>query len=458
MKHFLTSFVLASLSFVSTSIFARNANAQAVWDGFSGFGDYWHDGGSWDPSGIPLSTRSSVFRNLGNTDVWFDGNFQSRNVSADVTFDTNAQAFTFTPITPLAPPTLTISGNLQNNSGSVLVTAQNINVNTIFSGANRQISATGTAQTIFGGTVTASSLSVSKSGNGAIVFNQAVSTGSNSLTTNNSAGTGAISFNSSVAASSVFNQGSGVTNYSAITASEISNSGTGQVNVTGAVSSGGSNLTITKSNSGSIVFGGTIGVGANTINVNNSGAGGNVAFNGAVTAGAVNVTGSQLQGTGAINALTTVSSGGSYSAGNGVGTQAVAGLNFSTNATPNANFVWDLNKGGTGADTVTVGSLGLAIGTGFRTQINSIGASVVLGDFWDVFTVNTGITGDTLNNLLGGSFIHSAPSGINFQWSVEGGTVGRITAVPEPSSMALLGMAGLIGGVYARRRAKKNKA
>jgi hypothetical protein len=349
---------------------------------------------------------------------------------------------------------------------------QTFGVNVNFSGTPRIISNTGT-------------------GSGALVFNNAVTNAGNSLTVTNANTSAAVNFNNSASATTIINNGAGFTNYNAVNANGFENTSSGQVNVSGVVRiATDSALTITKSGAGSIGFNGAVvsqlsapGSALRAINVNNNIAGGTVAFNSNVTASTITTTGigttrfgtgtvgsavtvgagGKMDGVGTITGLTTIAGGANYSAGAGVGvvgSQTLSGgLTFDTNGA-NPNFTWDLVNG-TGFDSINLAGSALNIGSNFVTQINLSGTGLsTAGE--TVFDVFRNMSNNIDVNNFGSSFIvANNPLDHVFSWRVSSDTSGfkaSIVAVPEPSSMALLGMAGLIGGVYARRRAKKNQA
>ena len=129
------------------------------------------------------------------------------------------------------------------------------------------------------------------------------------------------------------------------------------------------------------------------------------------------------------------------------------GLEFADGST----FTWDLNS----SNLVNVSNL--EFGQDVASVLDFTGT--LSEDFWagdwikTVFNVgDSGATSGIFSSITVVGI--EIPASEHFQWIVDSsGDVQlsySVTAVPEPSTMVLLGVAGAIGGVVARRRAKKN--
>ncbi|XZE20424.1 PEP-CTERM sorting domain-containing protein [Pirellulaceae bacterium SH449] len=283
--------------------------------------------------------------------------------------------------------------------------------------------------------------------------------GTGALTINNQSNSSSLTFNGNVARTGGSNN---------LTV----NNASGLIDFNGSVNTG--NVSV-GSNSGTVRFDGSVDTGTISVGSNS----GTVRFDGAVTAtsltvdagtgevifgsngsqsigGGILATGGSVSGLANISTSLTVASGTTYSPGNGlnaVGTQSIANLNFESGSV----FQWDLTGIGIGDfDTVVV--------TGALSLNNT--ASVLkldLGSFnenvpWTrtIFSANS-ITG-TFNQdgiTLAGDFLgFPNVTASQFSWSVDGSNVNlNFAAVPEPSSIVLLGLAG-VAGFWGRRKRK----
>ena len=264
--------------------------------------------------------------------------------------------------------------------------------------------------------------------------------------------------------------------YSSLAALTL-NPGTGVTHTySAAIANGAANMTLTKTGNGTQELSGTntytgattISAGTLLINGNQSGATGAVAVNNAATLG----------GNGTVGGIVTVGSGGILSPGNSPGLQNMAGLVLNNGGNYNWQVLDATGVAGTGYDIINLsGSLNLASLTGATDyQINlwslsSIGPDVngnatnfnnALNQSWTLvstgnvitgfdateFTVNVGANAGAngfTNALAGGAF--------SVDLSVDSTDLMLVyTAIPEPSTFALLGLGLTTVMVFRRRR------
>jgi autotransporter-associated beta strand protein len=202
--------------------------------------------------------------------------------------------------------------------------------------------------------------------------------------------------------------------------------------------------------------------------------GGTLAINGDSRGATGSVTvssGGTLAGSGTVGGATTIQSGAIHAPGNSPGLQTFNnGLTYNTGST----FQWELidnTSDGRGANydgvNVTGGTLSIGAGASSSLVFNSSGSAVRWSDaFWgadrswlvfdnanspspsgSVFsTINLS---EDINNLQ----LTSSRPGASFSWSQEGNDLYlKYTAVPEPSTYALLALASAALGVHAWRK------
>jgi hypothetical protein len=217
---------------------------------------------------------------------------------------------------------------------------------------------------------------------------------------------------------------------------------------------------------GTNTYTGTTTVSAGTLAIN----GNNSAATGAVTV----QSGATLAGSGTVGGATTIQSGATHTPGNSPGLQTFNnGLTYATGST----FQWELignteDDRGTSFDGVNVSGGTLSIGTGVTSSlVFNTGSSVSWADgfwasdrSWLVFantnspTLGSGSVFDTINLSTDslGSTLASVRSDASFAWNQQGNDVYlTYTAVPEPSTYALLVLAAAALGFHAWRRRRR---
>jgi autotransporter-associated beta strand protein len=242
------------------------------------------------------------------------------------------------------------------------------------------------------------------------------------------------------------------------------NSFGGAITGTGGVTKNGAGM---MELTGANTYTGTTTVGAGTLAIN----GNNSAATGAVTV----QSGATLAGSGTVGGATTIQSGATHAPGNSPGLQTFNnGLTYATSST----FQWELignteDGRGTNFDGVNVSGGTLSIGSRVTSSLvfNTAGSSVSWADsFWDsdrswlVFantnnpTLARTAVFDTINLSADslGSTLTSVRSNASFAWNQQGNDVYlTYTAVPEPSTYALLVLAAAALGFHALRRRRR---
>jgi len=444
--------------------------AQSTWIGTndqlaSGFAE-WTDAVNWTAGTVPAAnTPTLIGATLGRTTISFNATVAPASATAraqNVTIQSSALSHTFGTTGLLADPGILNIGN----SGQVgFLTNQSAN-NQSFVAAVRFASAASTRQ-------------INNTAAGLMTFSRAITTGTPTTTTT-----------SSLNISNTSATGGGLTFNGAVSVGDVSISNTGAGNVSfgssGALTATG--LTVNNSSAGSVVFSGAVSRGTGALNVTNNGSG-IVSFNGAVNgSGAISTSGTgtvRLGSSGNLNGAVTVGGGGRF---DGVGTVTGAvtlnnatfapgsGLNqvgtlsintTGTGLTANNGSIFEFDLRSSSNDNINMNNSSLnlfADGSQITVRANlldplTIGSGETVS--WNIFTgvFNAGsidLAKLTVDTVAGATINGAAATADQFFWSVTGGNTLTLSAVPEPSSMALVGLVGVGAAGFARRRMKKD--
>lgn len=376
---------------------ATVSHAQSTWNGGGGTDGNFGTAANWNTP--PTSSAANTLDFAGSVGLNATNNITLNSADQTINFNAGASSFTIWPSTTASAFYIRLGG-VANNSSVIQTIMPSTEIN-----GTRTINV-GTAGLILGAPIG----STSTSGRTATI------TGTGNLI---------ILGGTTVSGGSSYNVTQGGLVFSNATAATLGTGANG-------VSLTASGTTLQFDNSGTLSMSNAITtVAGSSITLNNS-------ANVAVTNG-ITLTGASLTGTGhLISAVSSV--GGSIAPGNsGIGTIFVTSLSLDAASTT----TMEINRAGESSDLISASG---ALTYGGTLDVDNIGAALEAGDSFDLFS-------GTISGTFASTSLPSLSAGLSWDTSqLNSAGIIDVTAVPEPATLALLGIGGLMAGWQIRRR------
>ena len=481
------------LALLSCVMLSASPSAHAATYTWTGADSNWRSAYSWNAGIVPVADDSLILTGSGN--LTSSNSIAANTVFRNLTFNSSASAFT------VRGNDFGITGSITNASANL----QSISAK-VASQSTLTLVASGKGNLTFFGVVSGAAVTVNSTGSGVVGLNTAntytgattVRAGVLNIRNATSLGTVAgattvansaalqIQNNITVGAEALSLSGTGVSSTGALrnisgnntygglvtlgAASRI-NSDAGSLSISNAGTITGDGLGLTVGGEGNTSIASIIGTGAGTLTKDGTGSltlsgantytggttvsSGSLIVNGSLANTALAVqTGALLGGSGSIGsgeALVAIQSGGSLSPGNSPGMLTVNG---SLTLSLGSSYDYQLTSGSVLADSVDVnGALILGDAALILTNLGTYVANqrFTLFAYESLTGTFIGLADDTTFTAGGGDWLinyNDTTGGLNTE--AVGTSYVTITAVPEPSALALLGLGTL--GLIARRR------